>query len=118
VKVSEFVDLLLETEIDDQDVQTTFDRLMLRLFNVPSLIQYLNNAGVFKQGDINYIQLVFSKLPDEVIPDVGQCISLGDPKVSEFEEDGNVYTGFEIPLDPDWFSKEDTAITPKVGVGA
>lgn len=114
MKISEFVDTLLETNIDDQDVQTTFDRLMLRLFNVPALIQYLNNAGIFKQGDNNYVQLVFSKLPDEILTDVTNAIGLGDAKVSEFEDEGNVYTGFEILLDPAWFSKEDTAITPKV----
>lgn len=102
-------------------VYPIFDRMMLRFMESPSLIQYLKDAGIVQKHiapgensldalespddgedpqreQVPVIQIVFSKLPDEVIPEVHKIIAMGDINTYEYETNGQSYHGFEVVI--------------------
>ncbi len=107
---------LLEGDDDvDYYAKTFADRLLLRVFNAPSLMVYLRNVAVLdsqqegvEEGYYKF-QLKFTKLPLEVLPQVKQLIGVPDIRVFEFEEGNVSCTGFEFTLKQDEldFSKRE-----------
>jgi hypothetical protein len=96
---------LIEGDQDKNFYAKTFaDRLLLRVFNSPSLMSYLRNMAVLDSQDAGVepgsitFQLKFSKLPDEVIPQVKELIGVANIRVVEFEENHGQCTGFEFSL--------------------
>ena len=80
------------------------DRLLMRVFNAPSLMAYLRNIAILdsreegiQEGEYVF-QLKFTKLPDETISQVKELIGLKDIRVVEFEESHTSCTGFEFSL--------------------
>lgn len=107
MELTEFVDQLynLRGEVELGDAKVFVDRLLLRIFDAVSLMQYLDQVSVLKKGDVQTVQLVFSQLPQEVLPDVQRIIGI-DSQCYNFEREGVPYAGFEIPLDPELFNDD------------
>jgi hypothetical protein len=107
---TELAKFLIEGDSDsgvEYYAKTFADRLLLRVFNSPSLMSYLRNVAVLdshdpagESGSVKF-QLKFSKLPVEVIPQVKELIGVKNIQVVEFEENHNVCTGFVFSLKED-----------------
>lgn len=89
-----------------------FDRMMLRFMESPSLIQYMKDSGIVPKHKSYVIQLVFSKLPDEVIPEVHRIIAVGTVHTYEYEINGQAYHGFEVDV-PKESVEQDTDDEPE-----
>jgi hypothetical protein len=89
------------------------NRLMLRLFSVPSLITYLDDVGIIrgesegggKNGEAGdekvTIQLDFHRLPQEIIQQVTRLIAPpGKMKLKQYTKKDSARLGFEFDLHP------------------
>jgi len=82
------------------------NRLMLRLFSVPSLVTYLDDVGVIRSSGENgdekvTIQLDFHKLPQEIIQQVTRLIAPpGKMKLKQYTKNDSGRLGFEFDLHP------------------
>lgn len=93
----------LLTEVSDGDknnaAKTVLDKILLRIYMEPALIAALKDAVVLNgdKGNFRY-QIVFHKIPDEFVPDVSRIIDGegGKCKVTNFDDNGESYTGFEV----------------------
>jgi hypothetical protein len=104
VKLNSVIDQLFANgEIRNDGFRTFIDRLLMRVWNSPSLIQYLDKVGYSEKEDTLVAQLVFNKLPDEVIQDVTRLIAVPRVRVSKFRVDGKAFVGFEAFLDQEMF---------------
>jgi hypothetical protein len=110
------------------------NRLMLRLFSVPSLITYLDDVGIVRSGGENgmdgkngeasrnreaskngdagdekvTIQLDFHRLPAEIIQQVTRLIAPpGKMKLKQYTKKDSARLGFEFDLHPKDLGGED-----------
>jgi hypothetical protein len=94
----------------DKKIAVFLNRLLLRIFSVPSLMSYLNDVTMFRTGDNDRckIQLVFNRLPDEIHPQMKRLFCAPrDPKLFRFVSGGQARTGVELEVDPEDFGGED-----------
>lgn len=87
------------------------NRMMMRLFSVPAVLQALADVGVApsveKTGKTT-IQLDFQKLPQEAIPAVINLIaSPANMKLLKYVKNGQARNGFEFDLDEEDLPGED-----------
>jgi len=78
----------------DELVVDFVDRLLLRMFSTPGLLQYLVDFRV----DNDTLELVFSKLPDDALNGLLQLLGTS-AKVFGFSRDGNDYHGLRVGLE-------------------
>jgi hypothetical protein len=89
-------------DIDPANLQAFVDRLLLRLFDTVSLMQYLKQVSVLKKNGVPVVQLVFAQIPDDVIGDTQRIISTPS-QAYKFKQDATPYVGFEVPLKAEMF---------------
>ena len=85
----------------DPRVQVFLDRVLLRFFGSPSVVVYLRDARANPNG---VIELVFSELPQEIIPKIAQIVGVPDGKAFAFHNEKTQYpcTGYRFkPRDED-----------------
>jgi hypothetical protein len=90
----------------NKKISVYLNRLLLRIFSVPSLMTYL--ADVMPVADPDgeegavRIQLDFLRLPDEIIPQLERLIAAPNKlKWYKYVKDGSARTGVEVPVAPD-----------------
>ena len=102
--------LLLETG-DDPKVKAYFDRLLLRIFSVPPLLNSFADVAMVdgdSAPDAKKIQLDFYTLPTEVIPQLLRFFAAPRPaKMYRYIKNGSARMGFEIEVKPDDFPGEE-----------
>lgn len=96
----------------DKKIAVFLNRMILRIFSVPSLMTYLKDVVLFQDDQAQNgqckIQLVFHRLPDEAHPQVVKLICAPrDPKFSRFVDKGQARTGVEMEVEPDDFGGEE-----------
>ena len=74
-----------ETEEKDGRLDVLLDRILMRFMSSPSVPVYLIKSQV-KDGKI---ELVFSELPDEVIPQIAQLTGVNEYEVYRFRDDNS-----------------------------
>lgn len=91
----------------NKKVNVFLNRLLLRIYSVPSLMTYLadvmpvKDAEAGEEGAVN-IQLDFLRLPDEIIPQLERLIAAPHKlKWFKYVKDGSARTGVEVPVAPD-----------------
>lgn len=79
--------MFLREKAEDRDgrIDVLLDRILMRFMNSPSIPVYLIRSQV-KDGKI---ELVFSELPDEVIPQIAQLTGVSDYEVYRFRDDNS-----------------------------
>jgi hypothetical protein len=91
----------------NKKVSVFLNRLLLRIFSVPSLMTYLADVMPVKDPEADEegavrIQLDFLRLPDEIIPQLERLIASPQPlKWFKYVKDGSARTGVEVPVAPD-----------------
>ena len=95
----------------DKKIAVYMTRLLLRIFSVPALMSYLNDAALFRtdgeDGECK-IQLVFHRLPDEVHPQMLKLFAApGQAKLFKFVDQNQARTGVEMVVKPEDFGGED-----------
>jgi hypothetical protein len=98
-------------DVELDDVKSYVDRLLLRIFNAVSLMQYLNKVSVLKKGNVQTVQLVFAQVPADIIPEIQRIIGVPSQAYA-FDKDGSPYIGFEIPLPDEVFRRSDNRPLP------
>lgn len=96
----------------DKKIAVFLNRVILRLFSVPSVMAFLKDVVLFQDDQAANgqckIQLVFHRLPDEAHPQIVKLIAAPrDPKFSRFVDQGQARTGVEMEVQPDDFGGED-----------
>ena len=96
----------------NKKVTVYLNRLLLRIFSVPSLMSYLKDVALLPAGDeggsLHKIQLVFQRLPDEVYPQLLRLLAAPkSPQLTKFLDQGQARTGVEISVTPEDFGGED-----------
>lgn len=86
---------LVETNVDPI-VKTYFDRLLLRIFQTPSLMASLLDCQVLERDSDHVIQLDFKKLPEEIVHQVKRVVGSNNVRMLEFDHEGAAHTGMEI----------------------
>jgi hypothetical protein len=90
----------------NKKISVYLNRLLLRIFSVPSLMTYLADVMPVtdpegEEGAVR-IQLDFLRLPDEIIPQLERLIAApGKLKWFKYVKDGSARTGVEVPVEPD-----------------
>jgi hypothetical protein len=91
----------------NKKVNVFLNRLLLRIYSVPSLMTYLadvmpvKNPESDQEGAVN-IQLDFLRLPDEIIPQLERLIAAPHKlKWFKYVKDGSARTGVEVPVAPE-----------------
>jgi hypothetical protein len=91
----------------NKKVNVFLNRLLLRIYSVPSLMTYLadvmpvKDAESDEEGAVN-IQLDFLRLPDEIIPQLERLIAAPHKlKWFKYVKDGSARTGVEVPVAPE-----------------
>lgn len=69
------------------------DRLMLRMFSYPALLAYLDNIAVTESGDV---EVVFHRMPDEILPNISEILASSDSKLYRFTTDFHPKIGYRI----------------------
>lgn len=87
------------------------NRLLLRLYSVPSLLNALADVGYCEDEanpDQVKIQLDFYRLPLEVFPDVMRLLAAPrPPQAFRYIKNGSARTGFELLVKPEDFPGEE-----------
>lgn len=96
----------------DKKIAVFLNRVILRIFSVPSLMNYLKDVVLFQDDQAANgqckIQLVFHRLPDEAHPQVIKLLAAPrDPKFTRFVDQGQARTGVEMEVQPDDFGGEE-----------
>lgn len=93
----------------DKKIGVFLNRAILRIFSVPSLMQYLKDVVLFTdEGDVCKIQFVFHRLPDEAVPQLTKLLAAPrEPKYTRFVDKGQAKTGVELEVQPDDFGGEE-----------
>lgn len=89
---------LIEADEVDPTLKTFLDRLLLRIFDTPSLMASLLDVQIISQDGDFLIQLDFKKLPDEVTPQVKRIIGHPNARAVEFDKEGTPHTGLEVKI--------------------
>lgn len=79
----------------DPRIEVFLDRVLLRFFATPSVIVYLRDARVNPDGTI---EMVFSELPEEVIPKIAGVVGVPDGEAYAFNDKTTQYpyTGYRF----------------------
>jgi hypothetical protein len=90
----------------DKKVGVYLNRLLLRIFSVPSLMNFLVDARPIPDEEAGdgaiKIQLDFLRLPEEVRPELRRLLASPDePKFFRYVKDGSARTGVEIVVKPE-----------------
>jgi hypothetical protein len=91
----------------DKKVNVFLNRLLLRIFSVPSLMTYLADVMPVKDAESDDegavdVQLDFLRLPDEIIPQLERLIAAPHKlKWYKYVKDGSARTGVVVPVAPD-----------------
>ncbi len=96
----------------DKKIAVFLNRLILRIFSVPSLMAFLKDVVLFTDDQATNgqckIQLVFHRLPEEAHPQLVKLICAPrDPSFSRFVDQGQARTGVEMEVEPDDFGGEE-----------
>lgn len=96
----------------NKKVAVFFNRLMLRIFEVPSLMGYLASVATVpdeKKGDgAVKIQLDFLRLPEEVLSQVQRLLAAPHkPEMYRYVKDGQARLGMELSVSPKDLKGED-----------
>ncbi len=93
----------------DKKIGVFLNRAILRIFSVPSMMQYLKDVVLFAaEGDVCKIQFVFHRLPEEAVPQLTKLLAAPrDPKYTRFIDKGQARTGVELDVQPDDFGGEE-----------
>lgn len=92
--------LFLREEAEEKDgrLDVLLDRILMRFMTSPSVPVYLIKSQV-KDGKI---ELVFSELPDEVIPQIAQLTGVEDYEVYRFRDNNSqTCTGYSFTPNSD-----------------
>lgn len=90
----------------DKKVTVFLNRLLLRIFSVPSLMTYLDGVAPIKdtegeEGAVK-IQLDFLRLPDEIIPQLERLLAApSKPKYFKYVKNGSARVGVELSINPE-----------------
>ena len=87
-------------------ISAYYDRLLLRIQAIPSLLSYLATAGLVPDEENNSvnIELDFLKLPDEFLPQLPRVLaSPTEPKYYKYVKNGQARFGVKIKVGPDDF---------------
>ena len=93
--IDRIIQQLLEFQGNDTE-SLEMDKLLLRIFENPSLMAYLNNIG--KNGEKT--ELDFLDLPVQAIEAVKRLIGPTEIEVLAFESEGRPHVGFRFDLRP------------------
>lgn len=91
----------------NKKITVFLNRLLLRIFSVPSLMTYLADVMPIRDPESDEegavrIQLDFLRLPDEIIPQLERLIASPHKlKWFKYVKDGSARTGVEVPIAPD-----------------
>lgn len=99
-----FIDHMSEEQADNRLVQAYIDRLMMRLFESPALIASFIRASVFMRGEDTIIQFEFSRVPQEIHPELIKIAGAKDSQVINYIKNAVAHTALQVTLRP-----EDTA---------
>ena len=97
--------ILFEFNEVDNKARVFADRVLLRLMLSTSLMNYMSDARLEKDGNDYILEILFRRVPENQISSIQAAIA--EPsKVFKFEKNGQVYLGFrsKVPL---------TEISPK-----
>lgn len=89
----------------NKKVSVYHNRLLLRIFSVPSLMNFLVDTRAFEDPEKGEgaakIQLDFLRLPDEIRPELERLLAAPTPpKFYRYVKNGSARTGVEIEVDP------------------
>jgi hypothetical protein len=96
VKQDQFLNYLIEAEIDDPNIQAYFDRLMMRLFESPPLLASFVNATYFKEGDDVVVQLEFQRVPKEFHQDLAKIAGAREIQIVNYDRRSMQFTGMQV----------------------
>jgi hypothetical protein len=87
-------------------VQTYLNRLLLRIFSVPALQNFLVDVRQISDDESGdgavKIQLDFMRLPEEIRPELERLLAAPrDPRFLKYVKDGEARTGVEVEIRPD-----------------
>lgn len=90
----------------NKKVQVYLNRLLLRIFSVPALMNFLVDVRPLadkEKGDgAVKIELDFMRLPEEIRPELERLLaSPHDPKFLRYVKDGEARTGVQISISPE-----------------
>jgi hypothetical protein len=85
----------VEPATSHEDVE--LDRLLLRIFEHPALVSYLNKVG---KGAGNVAELDFDLLPDSAIETLKSVVGPTKVEVFKFDAGGKPHLGIKIDLNP------------------
>ena len=86
---------LLEFQAPDTE-SLELDRLILRIFEHPSLMAYLVGLGKSKDGQ--KVELDFAEVPDDAVVAVTKLIGPTDVEVLRYQVNGKAHVGFRFSL--------------------
>lgn len=100
VDIARLAKLLVERDEEVDPLVAAFnDRLLMRIFNSPSLLVNLVDSALRRENDSYVIELDFRRLPDDVIPQVKQLIGDGDIETIRFNDSLGQHIGFRVKFD-------------------
>jgi hypothetical protein len=99
-------------QTDSKKVTAYINRLMLRIFNVPSFQSFLADTACIPDKDepgAMTLQLDFQRLPEEAIPHLVKLLaSPSKIHIFNYTKDDAARTGVQIKLSPDMFAGDET----------
>ena len=105
MNIAELARILVEGEPPDQTEESyqahaALDRLLLRIFSVPSLMVQLKEAQVVRESEQFVYQLKFAELPESVSNQLPKLVGPGfeSIRVVNFQKGHNSYTGLEFKV--------------------
>ena len=93
---AQFVEQVASRPASKDAADVELDKLLLRLFERPALLQYLQGVG---QSGRSY-ELDFIQLPPPAVEEVCKIIGPIDITVLQYEKDGRPHVGFRFDLHP------------------
>ena len=90
----------------NKKISAYYDRMLLRVHSVPSLLSYLADSTVVPTDDESKvkIQLEFLRLPQEFMPQLPRILaSPVQPDFYRYVKDGQARLGVEIEVSPEDF---------------
>lgn len=96
---------------ESKKVTAYINRVMLRIFNVPSFQSFLADTACIPDKDepgTMTLQLDFQRLPEEAIPHLVKLLaSPSKIHIFNYSKDDAARTGVQIKLSPDMFTGDD-----------
>ena len=96
----------------DKKLAVFLNRLLLRIFSVPSLQMSLRDAVLVQDEDAKdgrcKVQLDFMRLPEEVYPQVVRLLAAPrEPRLLRYAKGGSSRLGIELDIEPEDFTGEE-----------